>query len=74
MTINKSKDLRALEWIDQTTRDGDALFLAKARLALELHILSKRNTRNPQEAYQIRAESFLRKYSREPLEDIVAED
>ncbi len=72
--MNKSEVLRALVCVDQTARDGDALLLAKARLALEEELHSKRNTRTVESAYQIAVESFVRKHGREPLEDIVTED
>ena len=33
--MNKSEILKALEWVDQTARDGDALRLVKAKQSLE---------------------------------------
>ena len=72
--MNKSEVLRALEWVDQIARDGDADLLAKARLALEEELYSQRNTASPEKAYKVAMESFLRKHGREPLEDIVEED
>jgi hypothetical protein len=70
--MNKSEILRALE--DQTARDGDALLLAKARLALEGELHSKKNTATPEDAYKVAVESFVRKHIREPLEDVIEED
>lgn len=72
--MNKSEVLRALEWVDQTARDGDVLLLEKARLALEEELHSKRSTASPEAAYKAAVESFVRKHGREPLEDVVVED
>ncbi|MGB6067852.1 MAG: hypothetical protein WBG50_23855 [Desulfomonilaceae bacterium] len=72
--MNKSEVLNALEWVDQTARDGDALRLAKAKLALEDELASERNSASPESAYQKAIESFVRKHGREPLEDITPED
>lgn len=69
--MNKSETLRALEWVDQAARDGDADRLAKAKLALEEELASKRNASSPEVAYKTALESFVRKYSREPLESIM---
>lgn len=68
--MNKSETLRALEWVDQAAREGDGVLLAKAKQALANELASPRNQGNPEEAYKIAFESFVRKHSREPLEDI----
>jgi hypothetical protein len=68
--MNRSETLRALEWIDQAARDGDADRLAKAKLALESELASRRNTSSPELAYKEALESFVRKHFREPLESI----
>lgn len=72
--MNRSEILRALEWVDQAAKDGDGLRLAKAKLALEEEIASKRTTTAPETAYKTAFESFVRKHGREPLEEIVLED
>src|SRR5574340_637858 len=41
LVMNKSEVLKALEWVDQTARDGDELRLAKAKLALEDELASE---------------------------------
>jgi hypothetical protein len=68
--MNKSETLRALEWVDQAARDGDADRLVKAKLALEAELASKRNSSPPETAYKAAFESFVRKHAREPLEYI----
>jgi hypothetical protein len=68
--MNKSETLRALEWVDQAARDGDGDRLAKAKQALEEELSSKKSTLSPEVAYKTAFESFVRKHSREPLEDI----
>jgi len=68
--MNKSEILKALEWVDQAARDGDALRLAKAKQALEDEIASRRTATTPETAYKVAFESFVRKHGREPLEDI----
>jgi hypothetical protein len=68
--MNKSETLRALEWVDQAARDGDADRLAKAKLALEAELASKKNASSAEAAYRTAVESFVRKYDRDPLEDI----
>jgi len=68
--MNKSETLRAMEWVDQAARDGDSDLLAKARQALDDELASPHNTRSPEEAYRLAFESFVRKHSREPLEDV----
>lgn len=68
--MNKSEILKALEWVDQAARDGDALRLAKAKQALEDELASRRTTTTPEKAYKVAFESFVRKHGREPLEDI----
>lgn len=72
--MNRSEILRALEWVDQAAKDGDGLRLAKAKLALEEEIASKRTTAAPELAYKTALESFVRKHGREPLEEIVLEE
>ena len=72
--MNRSEVLRALEWVDQAAKDGDGLRLAKAKLALEEEIASKRTTTTPETAYKTAFESFVRKHGREPLEEIVLEE
>jgi hypothetical protein len=69
--MNKSDTLRALEWVDQAARDGDADRLAKAKQALDEELASKKSTLSPEVAYQTAFESFVRKHSREPLESIL---
>lgn len=71
--MNKSEILRALEWVDQTARDGDASLLAKAKLALEQEITSHVSASPPEKAYKEAVESFVRKHGREPLEEIMEE-
>ncbi len=68
--MNKSAILKALEWVDQTARDGDAARLAQAKQALEMELKSKRNVSTPEAAYKVALESFVRKHGREPLEDL----
>ncbi|MGC8657978.1 MAG: hypothetical protein ACP5U1_02795 [Desulfomonilaceae bacterium] len=72
--MNKSEILKALEWVDQTARDGDALRLAKAKKALEEVLSMTRESGGPEHAYRIAQESFVRKHGREPLEELEAED
>lgn len=68
--MNKSEILKALEWVDQTAKDGDAVRLAHAKQALDSELGSKKNTTTPDVAYKIALESFVRKHGREPFEDI----
>jgi hypothetical protein len=68
--MNRSETLRALEWVDQAARDGDADRLAKAKQALQDELASKKSSSPPDEAYRMALESFVRKHAREPLEDI----
>ncbi len=72
--MNKSEVLRALEWVDQIARDGDALLLSKAKLALEEELHSQKNTATPEIAYKSAVASFVRKHGREPLEDVEDEE
>jgi hypothetical protein len=74
LVMNKSEVLKALEWVDQTARDGNELRLAKAKLALEDELASEKSTTTPESSYKIAVESFVRKHGREPMEDIVPED
>ncbi len=68
--MNRSETLRALEWVDQAARDGDADRLAKAKQALQDELASRQSSNPPEVAYRIAFESFVRKHAREPLEDI----
>ena len=68
--MNKSEVLKALEWVDQTARDGDVGRLDKAKQALEAELRSKKNTAGAKAAYSTALESFVRKHGREPMEDI----
>lgn len=70
--MNKSDILKALEWVDQTARDGDAVRLDQAKQALETELKSQKSLSNPDKAYKTAFESFVRKHGREPLEDIAA--
>jgi hypothetical protein len=72
--MNKSEILRALEWVDQTARDGDALLLSKAKLALEQELTSIRNVAPPEKAYSEAIERFVRKHGREPLEEMAPQE
>ncbi|MEW6530854.1 MAG: hypothetical protein AB1473_08475 [Thermodesulfobacteriota bacterium] len=72
--MNRSEVLKALEWVDLEAREGDIDRLAKAKLALEEELASKRNTGSPEQAYRIAFESFVRKHGREPLEDISVDE
>jgi len=67
--MNRSEILRALEWVDQAARDGDAERLLKAKTALEDELASKRCTSTPEIAYKTAYESFVRKHGREPMEE-----
>jgi hypothetical protein len=68
--MNRSETLRALEWVDQAARDGDADRLAKAKQVLQDELASKKSSNPPELAYRMAFESFVRKHAREPLEDI----
>jgi hypothetical protein len=72
--MNKSEILNALEWVDQTARDGDAPRLVKAKQALESALSSAKDSGGPEQAYKIAQESFVRKHGREPLEELGSED
>jgi hypothetical protein len=72
--MNRSEILRALEWVDQTARDGDALLLTKAKLALEQELTSQKSASPPEKAYNEAVESFVRKHGREPLEEITLQE
>ncbi len=71
--MNRSQVLKALEWVDRAAREGDMGLLAKARMALEAELVSRRNTQSAEEARRIAFESFVRKHGRDPLEDIADE-
>lgn len=60
--MNKSEILKALEWVDQTARDGDALRLDKAKKALDSALLEARNVEGSDQAYKVAQESFVRKH------------
>ncbi len=64
--MNRSEILKALEWVDQTARNGDAFLLEKAKLALEAELSSKRNTETPERAYKIAVESFVENTGENP--------
>lgn len=68
--MNKSEILKALEWVDQTARDGDASRLAKAKVALEDALASIEESRDQEQAYKIAQESFVRKHGRDPLDEL----
>lgn len=70
--MNRSEVLKALEWVDQTAREGDSLRLEKAKLALE-DLLNSPRTVSPEDAYRTAVASFTRKHGREPLEDVEEE-
>jgi hypothetical protein len=72
--MNKSEVLRTLEWVDQAARDGDGLRLAKAKQSLDDELASKKNLTSPEAAFKVALESFVRKYGREPLEEIVTSE
>ncbi len=72
--MNKSEILKALEWVDQTARDGDALRLVKAKQSLESALSTAKESGGPEQAYKTAQESFVRKYGREPLEELETED
>ena len=72
--MNKSEILRALEWIDQAAKDGNAERLSKAKKALEDELASSRNTASPEVAYRTAYESFVRKHGREPMEESPLEE
>jgi hypothetical protein len=72
--MNKSEILRALEWIDQAARDGDAERLAKAKKSFEDELASSRNLASPEVAHKTAYESFVRKHGREPMEESSLEE
>jgi hypothetical protein len=72
--MNRSEILRAIEWVDQAAKDGDALRLAKAKQALDDELALNRNPAGHEGAYRAAFESFVRKHGREPLEEISLED
>ena len=72
--MNKSEILKALEWVDQTARDGDALRLVKAKQTLESALSTVKEFGGAEHAYKTAQESFVRKYGREPLEELETED
>lgn len=72
--MNKSEILKALEWVDQTARDGDALRLVKAKESLDSVLAVITNSGDQELAYKTAQESFVRKYGREPLEELELED
>jgi hypothetical protein len=73
LAMNRSEVLKALEWVDQTAREGDSLRLEKAKLALEDVLNSPKTVTGPEDAYRTAVASFARKHGREPLEDIEEE-
>lgn len=72
--MNRSEVLKALEWVDQTAREGDALRLAKAKLALEDLLKSHRDALGSEEAYRTAVASFTRKHGREPMEEVILDE
>jgi hypothetical protein len=72
--MNKSEVLKALEWVDQTAKDGDVARLAKAKQALEAELGSKKNLSGEEAAYSTALASFVRKHGREPMEEVIADD
>lgn len=72
--MNKSEVLKALEWVDQTARDGDFERLDKAKKALEAQLRSRKDSAGADLAYATALESFVRKHGREPLEDIEVDE
>ena len=72
--MNKSDILRALEWIDQAARDGDAERLLKAKKSFEDELASSRSLSSPEVAYKTAYESFVRKHGREPMEESSPEE
>jgi hypothetical protein len=72
--MNRSEILKALEWVDQTAREGDASRLAKAKLALEDLLTSHKDAIRSEEAYRTAVASFTRKHGREPMEEVPLED
>jgi len=72
--MNKSEILNALEWVDQTARDGDALRLVKAKQSLERALSTVKDIGGAESAYKVAQESFFRKHGREPLEELEMED
>ncbi len=68
--MNKSEVLKALEWVDQTAKEGDADRLVKAKQVLADQISSARKVSAKEDFYKTAFESFVRKHGREPLEDI----
>ena len=72
--MNKSEILKALEWVDETARDGDALRLVKAKQSLDSALAVITDSGDQERAYKTAQESFVRKYGREPLEELELED
>lgn len=72
--MNKSEILKALEWVDRTAKEGDAILLARAKRALEEELASKKTAGTPEQAYRTALESFVRKHGREPMEELHSED
>ncbi len=68
--MNKSEILKALEWVDQTARDGDINRLVKAKEALARQISSAKHLSSNEDFYKTAFESFVRKHGREPLEEV----
>lgn len=71
--MNKSEILKALEWVDQTAKEGDTDRLSKAKEALAIQISSAKSHSGHEDHYKTAFESFVRKHGREPLEDIETE-
>ena len=71
--MNKSEILKALEWVDQSAKEGDTDRLAKAKEALDAQISVAKSHTAHEDHYKTAVESFVRKHGREPFEDIEAE-
>ena len=68
--MNKSEILKALEWVDQSAKEGDTVRLAKAKEALEAQITAAQSHAGQEDHYKTAVESFVRKHGREPFEDL----
>ncbi len=71
--MNKSEILKALEWVDQSAKEGDTDRLAKAKEGLEAQISAAKSHAGHEDHYKTAIESFVRKHGREPFEEIEAE-
>lgn len=71
---NKSRILKAMEWVDRTAGEGDVRLLERAKEALAEELAHAGKGGSSEEAYSAAVESFVRKYGREPLEDVADDD